>query len=79
MKFKRGIVISSEHKVEEVTRCPSQELIIRDSEGREYQVTWTCFGTSYNDFFGEGDKVSFLYDENYDRIVRIRLNPFYKE
>ena len=79
LEFKRGIVISAKYVYNDVNGCPSQELIVKDSEGKEYKVTWSCFGVSYNDFFGEGDKVSFLYDGNNNTVTRIKLNPFYKE
>lgn len=79
LEFKRGIVISAKYVYNDVNSCPSQELVVKDSEGDKYKVTWSCFGVSYNDFFGEGDKVSFLFDDLYHQIVRIKLNPFYKE
>ena len=79
LEFKRGIVISAKYLYNDVNGCPSQELVVKDREGEEYQVTWSCFGVSYNDFFGEGDKVSFLYDIVNGQVTRIKLNPFYKE
>lgn len=79
LEFKRGIVISAKYTYEDNLGCPSQELVIKDSEGEEYKTIWSCFGFSYNDFFGEGDKVSFLYNEENKQVVRIKLNPFYKE
>ena len=78
LEFKRGIVISAIYEIDN-SGCPSQKIIVKDTDGKEYEVLWTCFGVSYNDFFGEGDKVSFLYDDLYHKITRIKLNPFYKE
>ena len=85
LEFKRGIVISAKYERDsierdEYTECfPIEELIIRDSEGKEYSVKWMCYNTCFNDFFGVGDKVSFLWDREYEAVSRIKLNPFYKE
>ena len=79
LEFKRGIVISAKNFYNETNNFPTQELIIKDDEGNEHGVIWTLFGVSYNDFFGEGDKVSFLYDGSNSTVSRIKLNPFYKE
>lgn len=78
LEFKRGIVILARHEIDN-NGHPLQKLIVKDSEGKEYEVSWMCFGVSYNDFFGEGDKVSFLYDNLYQQVTRIKLNPFYEE
>lgn len=78
LEFKRGIVISAKYEIDN-SGYPLQKIKVKDTDGKEYEVSWTCFGVSYNDFFGEGDKVSFLYDDFYHQVTRIKLNPFYKE
>ena len=78
LEFKRGIVISAIYEIDN-SGYPLQKITVKDTDGKEYEVSWTCFGVSYNDFFGEGDKVSFLYDDLYHQVIRIKLNPFYKE
>lgn len=74
IKFKRGIIISSKYYFQENI---NQELIVVDSEGTEYEINWIT--ENEEDFFGEGDKVSFLFDEDNDLMLRMRLNPFYEE
>jgi len=75
LKFKRGTIISAKHD-RTVDPYPGmfQYLIIVDKDGEEYVVNWVTENDA--DFFGEGDKVSFLLDG--ENVIRLRLNPFYK-
>ena len=74
LEFKRGIVIYAYY--ERDLGLLIQSLVIRETDGNEYPVKWYIHENQ--DFFGEGDKVSFLIDEE-NNISVIRLNPFYKE
>lgn len=72
--FKRGTVIDAEYNFvnDLYIHGIKQNLIIIDIDGNEYETTW--ISENSEDFFGEGDKVSFfLYDNN---MIRLRLNPF---
>ena len=52
-----------------------QELVIVDLFGNEYEIKWVS--NNDEDFFGEGDKVSFLVDDE-GNVRKLRLNPFGK-
>lgn len=74
MQFKRGTVITAKYnQVNDLyIHGIQQELVIVDLDGNEYDIKWVT--ENEQDFFGEGDKVSFLlYDGN---VIRLRLNPF---
>ena len=76
LEFKRGTIISAKHD-RTVDPYPGifQHLMIVDKDGEEYVVNWVTEKDA--DFFGEGDKVSFLLND--ENVIRLRLNPFNKE
>ena len=88
LEFKRGTIISVDYKYTDVgstnsetgkfelTSMPAQKILLVDTEGKEYNLSWVAY--TFFDLFGEGDKVSFLWDSDTELIIRIRLNPFYK-
>ena len=81
LEFKRGIIISAKYEYCDDNDISSitQEITIIDNIGKEYVTYHDCHGTCFNNFFGEGDKISFLYDKEIGLVLRLRLNPFYKE
>lgn len=88
LEFKRGTIISVDYKYTnvpstnsetgkfELTSMPTQKILLVDTEGKKYDVN-LCVYTLF-DLFGEGDKVSFLWDNENKLVLRMRLNPFYK-
>ena len=77
LEFKRGIINSVKYAYFEKSCVFSQDISLVDTEGNEYSTL--RFLDKYEGLFGEGDKVSFLWDSEKELIIRIRLNPFYKE
>lgn len=77
LEFKRGIINSVKYAYFEKSCVFSQDIFLVDTEGNEYSTL--RFLDKHEGLFGEGDRVSFLWDNETKSIVRLRLNPFYKE
>lgn len=75
--FKRGFVVSASYSHDKDVVNLKEHLVLVDTENKEYEFDWIIFDSL--ELFGEGDKVSFLWDEENQIVLGIRLNPFYKE
>ena len=77
LEFKRGIVTSVIYNYSEEACFYTQDISLVDFGGKEYSTL--RFLDKFEELFGEGDKVSFLWDNETKLIIRLQLNPFYKE
>ena len=76
MQFKRGTVISCSYDIECINDKGEkiQTLVVRATDGSEHVFRWIIWND--NDLYGEGDKVSFLFNEDLGLVMNLRLNSF---